>query len=919
MRAIRTLDFWAIIGLIAVPLIYYFPITLGQKAFSEGDILWIYFPTRVELARALAENRLPLWTPGVQAGLPLFADGHVTALYPLNLLFYKLVPAHLAFSYTILFNLIWTSLGMYACVRASGFQASSAFVAGLAFGFNGYVLARVSHLDVLTAVSWFAWLIFFQQKYWQAKFAGRPAGVWLALSSAAIGLQFLSGSPQISLLNVATFALLGGLAPLVWGDPTIHSRDRTAYSLGRIFARALLITLATIFLGTALAAIQLLPTFELLDFSLRNRELGRHVFSSYALDPLALTQFLSPFAYLGEPSAANMEFWGYLGALPILLALLAPLLRRDFRTVFLSGFGLLMLVLALGDATPLYASLYDIPLLNRFRVPARFLLPALFAITFLAATSFDELQKRLRDPREKNWRIAALGALGVGAFCGIVWLAHNQPVDVWLRAWKALPLVLIGLSIALLVVARWAQPPRSTFALAGITIVVCDLALFAAPFLSNLTQMSSPDVLIQSPRTVRTMDATAEPYRVFANRFPAVTLAAMRATMWSGLPLVHNKQGIVLGYMPFSLALQRNEEFIRAMSLSMRNLINIRYYLLPLEILPPGAPSPFDEDEPNGGVTMRVLAEQPAIPPTRATQIEITSYVDQARDLPDGFLTGELFLDLADGARKTFPIRIGIETADWAYDALSAPPRHSKPTPALAFPAYLSSVGREFNGHKYVARHTIADGAEVTVISVGTRTLLPEACLTIEQVVLRDQGNRAVSLSSLLQRNDLALVFRSHTAAMWENRDVLPRAFIVHQAEIVPDDQTLARLAQPDFRPDQIVLLSDGAPLDSARAVAQADVQIEEYKSERVVIRAATNEPGYLVLTDAWYPGWEASVDGASVPIRRADYMFRAVRLEPGTHRVVFEYHPLSFTVGAWISGISAAILVVLGWLGLRR
>ena len=228
-------------------------------------------------------------------------------------------------------------------------------------------------------------------------------------------------------------------------------------------------------------------------------------------------------------------------------------------------------------------------------------------------------------------------------------------------------------------------------------------------------------------------------------------------------------------------------------------------------------------------------------------------------------------------------------------------------------------MGREFTGHKYVARYSIAEGAEVTVTSVGAHALLPDARLTIERVVLRDQTSRAVSLSSLLHRNDLALVFRSHTAAMWENRDVLSRVFIAHRAEIAPDAQALARLAQPDFRPDQIVLLSNGALLNQPHETAQDQVQIEEYKAERVAIRATTSSAGYLVLTDSWYPGWEASVDGAAVPIQRADYVFRAVRLEPGAHRIVFEYLPWSFVLGAWISGVSALILIVWGWFGLKR
>ena len=188
--------------------------------------------------------------------------------------------------------------------------------------------------------------------------------------------------------------------------------------------------------------------------------------------------------------------------------------------------------------------------------------------------------------------------------------------------------------------------------------------------------------------------------------------------------------------------------------------------------------------------------------------------------------------------------------------------------------------------------------------------------MTIERVNLIGDTGNSVSLASLLQRNDLALAFRSHTAAMWENRSVLPRAFIVHRAEIVADDAMLPRLREPDFRPDQVALLSDGLPLVGEDEGIKDEVVIAEYKPERVVIRVVTNQTGYLILTDTWYPGWEASLDGAGVPIHRADYIFRAVLLQPGTHTVVFEYHPQSFILGAWVSIASVVATIVLGIAG---
>ena len=151
---------------------------------------------------------------------------------------------------------------------------------------------------------------------------------------------------------------------------------------------------------------------------------------------------------------------------------------------------------------------------------------------------------------------------------------------------------------------------------------------------------------------------------------------------------------------------------------------------------------------------------------------------------------------------------------------------------------------------------------------------------------------------------------------MWENRSVLPRAFMVHAAEVIKDEETLARLAQPDFRPDQVVLLADGQTMnaqnDSVARDSKDQVTIADYESERVVVKVNTASAGYLVLTDSWYPGWEASLDGQSTPIHRADYIFRAVELPPGDHTVVFEYRPLSFAVGAAISGMSLLICVAL-------
>jgi hypothetical protein len=83
---------------------------------------------------------------------------------------------------------------------------------------------------------------------------------------------------------------------------------------------------------------------------------------------------------------------------------------------------------------------------------------------------------------------------------------------------------------------------------------------------------------------------------------------------------------------------------------------------------------------------------------------------------------------------------------------------------------------------------------------------------------------------------------------------------------------------------------------------------------ELVVIARA---PGWILFPDVWYPGWRASLDGQPVALLHGDYLFRAVRVPEGGHRILVSYQPDSVYLGAVIS--VAALLAILLWLWLRR
>jgi hypothetical protein len=159
---------------------------------------------------------------------------------------------------------------------------------------------------------------------------------------------------------------------------------------------------------------------------------------------------------------------------------------------------------------------------------------------------------------------------------------------------------------------------------------------------------------------------------------------------------------------------------------------------------------------------------------------------------------------------------------------------------------------------------------------------------------------------------DLPLLFEGDPR-IYHNHDALPVAFVVHRARAIEDRQKrLEALRDPDFDPRTEVLLSQDPPHVRSTALTEGQEKATSILREgpdRVMVRVDVSQPGYLLLTDTYYPGWQASVDGETAEILPANHAFRAVQLEQGEHTVVFEYAPLSFRLGAWIT--TGAILIL--------
>ena len=163
-------------------------------------------------------------------------------------------------------------------------------------------------------------------------------------------------------------------------------------------------------------------------------------------------------------------------------------------------------------------------------------------------------------------------------------------------------------------------------------------------------------------------------------------------------------------------------------------------------------------------------------------------------------------------------------------------------------------------------------------------------------------------------RPALQLLERRESVSVYENRVALPRAFYVPRVEVVRDPGLLLdRLASEGHRPRRVALIEE-PPTDGFMGLGPpgtGSVEIVASLGEELVIDVLASQAGFLFVSDQYYPGWEATVDGAAAPIHRANYAFRAVRVPEGESTVVFRYRPASLRVGAAVSGISLLAVVV--------
>ncbi len=933
-------DLAIVLLLLLLPLILFSAVTLGDRTLLPADNLvqWEPFATYREVVQApevphnsllsdlvlenyvwrgfvresITNGELPLWNPHLFAGVPFFAAGQASVIYPLSLLYYVL-PLASAYGWYTVIQLWLAGLCMYLFARGIGQGRIGGTVAAVSWELAAWFVIQAVFPMILGASAWLPLLLLMVEFVIRARpILGRPATLpWVALGAIGLALVILAGHVEITYytLLIMVFYAAARLGMVAWAG----RRERATF--GRLIRRGVWL-LAMVGCGIGLGAVQLLPLFELVSRNFREGSATLDQIRSWAYPARRIIAFFMP-NFFGNPShhayvdvfsgqtvQATLNAlgqpittidWGiknyveggaYMGLLPMILAAYGLVaawgsgLRRIGTTAMLASprsslqpspsprvergpggevapyrglFATLALVsLTFIFGTPTYAILYYLlPGINQLHSPFRWVFALTLSVAVLAGFGAEALQTVWR-------RTANPDAAGDGEAEGTSPSPRVERGSVGASQRRGE------------VAAVWAT--RLLIALG--VLVLLGLGL-SRVFYAQIEPLI--DRLLHSLALAE--NAFADARMFYSYQFTNVLTLGL-ILLGAGIVFwLARRKWQVRGVPLWAAA---------AVALIAADLMVASWGFNPaadpalLDFTPPALEWLQGQD-----AEARAAGEGP---------VRITTY-----DAP-----GEALLN------ANIPWMFGLQDAR-GYDSII--PKQYTDFMALISPQFQLEYNR-------VAPLT---------------TDQPQA---LDSPLLDVLGVRYVVTTQTIEREGWTLAYEDEALRVYANTDVLPRAYTLPlSTELVyGSPEEFAALVQ-DIDPRTVTLVyrpltSQDIATRPAEPVAQT---ITEYRGLQVTVDATIAEPSWLVLADSYFTGWRAYVRPAGtgedaeheVPIALVDGNFRGVLLDPAalaeryaeqvaagevtlsdTWSVRFRYSPPSFQVGAFLTFIAGAALV---------
>lgn len=478
-------DLSLIVFLLAFPLLMFHQQTLGDRTLLPTENLYQFLPhaayREVVGAPAVPHNHLisdmvlqnyqwksfireqisqgeiPLWNPHLFAGIPFWAAGQHSALYPLSIIYYVL-PLSSAYGWFIVLSLWMAGIFMAGYLRSLGSNRFGAALAGLVYQLSGFLIASALFPMVAAAAVWLPLALWMVENILRGRtlwvFRG-TAIPWVVIGAVAIACNILAGHIEVSIYTLMTTSVYAGLRLLY----EVARRWKTAGAVPfRWAVKNAIWLLLIVLLGTGLAGLQLAPLIEFAGTNWRAERDSLEAVLDYALKRRDILQFLLPNFY-GNPThhsyvdvftmervtdlrnAAGQSIdyinWSiknyvesalYLGVLPLILAayaFFAGIRRWQFAGVVIALTLIALSAFSFMFGAPTYAFVFNLPGMNQLNSPFRWVYVLTTAVAAMSGLGLHLLVER----RRSFFPIGVLGllilALG-GALLGGAVYSYNS-------------------------------------------------------------------------------------------------------------------------------------------------------------------------------------------------------------------------------------------------------------------------------------------------------------------------------------------------------------------------------------------------------------------------------------------------------------------------------------------------------------
>jgi hypothetical protein len=430
-----------------------------RRALFYFDITEINYPYRAFFAEELRAGRWSRWCPGLYCGMPLFSESQAGYLHPLKYLLYPWMETWQAFNLDTVISIWLAGVGTYGWLRRH-VGAAGALTGAAIVGASGYVWGHIIHTSMINALASVPFVLWGLEASWSS---GRWRGVVLA--SGALAFQVFAGHLQdaLSMMGLVVFYACYRAAT----EPRLREG-----------ARAIFLALVLVGLGVLMAAVQGIPSLELLGRSPRAGGLSWEDLTFASWSPELLPTVVVREAYGTRARDTDWmdgfypyhEMNTYLGLIAIVLAVVGAN-GAGLRDRWVNFWVILIfagLVLILGRFTCLFDLAHRVPVLGSSREPVRFHLWVALGVAALAACGVDRLGRPGVVSLRKGLTLAGvLCALSIPILIYVylpVWTEAKrwtQPYHLDRYRWLARELIQATLRTGLLAALAWLVARRA--------------------------------------------------------------------------------------------------------------------------------------------------------------------------------------------------------------------------------------------------------------------------------------------------------------------------------------------------------------------------------------------------------------------------------------------------------------------------